>query len=112
MICYLFFFRYSNLNTSYNGELALPKLKLNGIYFIRGRIFDQNIYRKGPVEAEITNTTLKCLVNIHLYEKKGVTFINISKIIIDVNIGNAVGKFGNLFGEAESLSNFRFGNVF
>lgn len=38
--------------------------------------------------------------------------MNLTKVEVDVNVGNATGKFDNLFGNAETLSKGFFSSAF
>lgn len=51
-------------------------------------------------------------VEINLYKRRGVTFMNLTKVDVNVDVGSAVGKFDNLFGEAETLSEFYFKRIY
>ncbi|XP_059610660.1 protein takeout-like [Phlebotomus argentipes] len=104
-------FRYTNVTESkvspkdfsWETTFFLPKVRIEGIYSMQGRILIIPLNGRGKCWLEPENMTIRMHTKTRLIEKDGFVFYNVTGTKVDYDISGLRLRFDNLFDGVKAL---------
>lgn len=95
--------RVSPKDFSWNTKFILPKMRLDGIYDLNGRILIIPLRGHGKIWMEATNMNMTLKTQTKLYEKDGHIFYNVTGIKVNYELSGLKLNLENLFDGIKAL---------
>ncbi|RZC36739.1 JHBP domain containing protein [Asbolus verrucosus] len=97
-------FEFDVANLRFLGSLDVDDVYIKADYNIQGKILAVPIEGKGVLTANITNSNATVSQQAKLVTKKGVTYLEPEKTVVNIDVGGVQPSFDGLFGGNEILA--------